>query len=71
MEFLEYIKEYLPDIFLLAADFLILLFYHKLFGGKSKSSKLLEKQEKKVARDYERLKADESVLEDMKKGGDS
>lgn len=69
MEILENIKEFLPEVILLAVDFLVLVFYHKFFG-KTKAARLIAKQEKKVARDYEKLKADESVLEELKKGGE-
>lgn len=69
MEFLELCKEYLPEVLLLGIDFLVLVFYHKFFG-KSKAARLIAKQEKKVARDYEKLKSDESVLEQLKKEGD-
>lgn len=68
MEFLELVKEYLPEVLLLVVDFAALVFYHKFFG-KTKAARLISKQEKKVARDYEKLKADESLLEEYKKGG--
>lgn len=69
MEFLDGLKEFLPEVLLLGVDFIILVCYHKFFG-KTKAARLIAKQEKKVARDYEKLKADESVLEELKKGGD-
>lgn len=69
MEFLELCKEHLPEVILLAMDFLALVFYHKFFG-RTKAARLIAKQEKKVARDYEKLKSDESVLEQLKKEGE-
>lgn len=65
----EFIQEHFGDI-LLAIEFFIFAMFGKVpFGFKSKNTiKTIAKQEKKVAKDYEKLRSDESVLQKLKKG---
>lgn len=67
----EFIQEHFGDILLAIEIFIFAMFGKVPFGFKSKNTiKSIAKQEKKVARDYEKLKADESALEELKKGGE-
>lgn len=65
----DFISEHIPDL-LLAIEILLFAFYQKKpTFVKSKRGKEIAKQEKKVAKDYQKLKVDESLLDELKKGG--